>query len=79
ANANGGAATGGTIDASGGTANGGAAAVNNTSNLTQSSTQAITTSSNWQKWSWDYSDHSVNDSFNTTDSFNRKYVHRGWL
>ena len=61
ASANGGAATGGMIDARGGSATGGAATVNNTSNLAQTSTQGITTSSNWQKWSWDYS---INDSYN---------------
>ncbi len=73
ASANGGAATGGTVNANGGAATGGASAVNNTSAVTQTSAQGMTLSSNWQKWSWDYSidDHSINDSYN------RKKIHRG--
>ena len=42
ASANGGAATGGTVNANGGAATGGASAVNNTSAVTQNSTQGMT-------------------------------------
>ena len=35
----------------------------------------MTLTANWQKWSWD--DHSIDDSFNTKNSYNRKKIHRG--